>query len=391
MSRSIFPTCLLLSLILSAPLKAEEDTSLTEGDTTAEAASEATPPAASDEPLVIPPRTEPSPDLSRLQELVKGNSPETEIIWLESSEDRTIALYHPQSIPEALGGIIIFPSEGTHADWPDYAHPLRLHLSDHGWQTLSVQLPTPPSLQPPKRTLPVLQLLSDNHNTGETEGDTKGDATEESTPETATETPPVATEPTPEAQPQATETDQTPKLPYAERIQLLADSALQALTQRGAERIVVIGVGSGAVWASQFVKDQQDNIDSLGLIIIDPADPTIEVAPVLANLIPELNVPIVDIYQGLPASTSAFKAEPKQRLRWARRNKLGHYMQRRLSPRYADWEKQERWLSQQVDGLIRRHILEPLQHTEVKEDTVQDSTKAERGPGRATPNRPNPI
>ena len=64
----------------------------------------------------------------------------------------------------------------------------------------------------------------------------------------------------------------------------------------------MIGVGSGAVWASQFVKDQQDNIDSLGLIIIDPADPTIEVAPVLANLIPELNVPIVDIYPGTACS-----------------------------------------------------------------------------------------
>ncbi|WP_370299100.1 DUF3530 family protein [Pontibacterium sp.] len=385
MSRSIFPTCMLLSLILATPLKAEDESSPTDGGTTAGAGSEATP-AASGEPLVIPPRTEPSPDLSRLQELVKGNSPETEIIWLESSEDRTIGLYHPQSIPEALGGIIIFPSEGTHADWPDYAHPLRLHLSDHGWQTLSVQLPTPPSLQPPKRTLPVLQLLSEN-GTGETEGE----ATEETTPETASETPPIATESVPEPPSPTVETDQTPTRPYAERIQLLAGNALQALTQRGAERIIVIGVGSGAVWASQFVKDQQDNIDSLGLIIIDPADPTAEVAPVLANLIPELNVPIVDIYQGQPAATSVFEAAPKQRLRWARRNKLGHYMQRRLSPRYADWEKQERWLSQQVDGLIRRHILEPLQDTEVEEETVQNGPKTEQGPGRTVPNRPNPI
>ncbi|MDI3322821.1 DUF3530 family protein [Pontibacterium granulatum] len=385
MSRSIFPTCLLLSLILSTPLKAEDEASPTVADNTTEAA-----PAASGEPLVIPPRTEPSPDLSRLQELVKGNSPETEILWLESSEDRTIGLYHPQSIPEALGGIIIFPSEGTHADWPDYAHPLRLHLSDHGWQTLSVQLPPPPSLRPPERTLPVLQLLSGNGS-----GSTEDKATEATTSETAaaTQAPATVTEPIPEPQPQspADETDRRPERPYAERIQLLADSALQALTQRGANRIIVIGVGSGAVWASQFVKDQQDNIDSLGLIIIEPTDPTTEVSPVLANLIPELNVPIVDIYQGRPSATSAFEAEPKQRLRWARRNKLGHYMQRRLSPRYADWEKQERWLSQQVDGLIRRHILEPLQETEVEEEMVQDDAKTEQGPGRITPNRPNPI
>lgn len=384
MSRSLLPTYLLLSLMLATPTMAEDGTSPAEGDTTAEARAE-TAPAVPLAPVDLPPRTEPSPDLSRLQELVKSSSPETEIIWLESSEDRTIGLYHPQSIPEAQGGIIIFPSEGTHADWPDYAHPLRLHLSDHGWQTLSVQLPTPPSLQPPKRTLPVLQLLTQNGNTGESEGE----ATEGTTPESATATAPIA--PVPEAPVVADETSQAPKRPYAERVQLLADRALQALTQRGAERIVVIGVGSGAVWASQFVKDQQANLGSLGLIIIDPADPTAEVAPVLANLIPELNVPIVDIYQGLPASTSRFEAAPKQRLRWARRNKISHYMQRRLSPRYADWEKQERWLSQQVDGLIRRHILIPLQATEVVEEEAQDGAKTEQGPGRTTRNQPNPI
>lgn len=377
MSRSIFPTYLLLSLILATPLKAEDDAPPTE-----------VAPATLGEPRVIPPRSEPSPDLSRLQELVKSSSPETEIIWLESSEDRTIGLYHPQSIPEALGGIIIFPSEGTHADWPDYAHPLRLHLSDHGWQTLSVQLPTPPSMQPPTRTLPVLQLLSQNGSTSRPEGE----ATEETPQEAATETAPqTAITPTPQAPAATDNTNPIPQRPYAERIQLLADRALQALAQRGAERFIAIGVGSGAVWASQFVKDQQNNLESLGLIIIDPADPTTEVAPVLANLIPQLNVPIVDIYQGLPAATSEFEAPPKQRMRWARRNQLSHYMQRRLSPRYADWEKQERWLSQQVDGLIRRHILVPLEAAEVVEEEAQDGAKTEQGPGRKTRNQPNPI
>lgn len=375
MNRPIIRLCFALSLLFSAPLiTAEESTpSTTEasGEETSDT-SAATPPPV---PPVMGPRTEPSPDLNRLQELVKNNSPETEVIWLESGDDRTIGLFHPQSQPEALGGIILFPSEGTHADWPDYAHPLRLQLSDQGWNTLSLQLPTPPTLHPPKRTLPVLQLVKQN---GEDNTSEEGGA-EESTGTTAPATARPAPPPLPD-----TETD-TPLIPpYPERIQGLANTALNALRQRGAERIIAIGVGSGAVWASQFVKDNQEVVNSLGLVIINPATPSVDAVPVLADLIPALKVPVVDIYQGEPSSTTLFEAPPKQRLRWARRSQLTHYMQRRLSNRYQDWEKQERWLGQQVDGLIRRHILAPMQTVEIEKEMAEeaDTAKSEMAPGR---------
>lgn len=340
-------------------------------------------------PTVTGPRTEPSPDLSRLQELVKSNSPETEIIWLESSEDRTIGLFHPQSQPEALGGIILFPSEGTHADWPDYAHPLRLQLSDQGWNTLSLQLPTPPTQQPPERTLPVLQLVKQKNPVDE--------PTKETLPETETDTTGTVEAITPPAavnnNPPSDNTAPVLLRPYAERMQLLANSAMNELRQRGAKRIIAIGVGSGAVWASQFVKDNQAVVHSLGLVIINPEAPSVDVAPVLANLIPALKVPIVDIYQGTSPSRSRFEAAPKQRLRWARRNQLTHYMQRRLSSRYQDWEKQERWLGQQVDGLIRRHILVPMEETKIEKQTSegQENPTSEMAPGRKPAKKPEPI
>ena len=96
----IFSTCCLFSLLLSAPLPAADDETATEGDA-AGAASPATPttpaptlgqPDSADSASV---RTEARPDLARLQELVKSSSPETEVIWLETSSDRTIGLYHP--------------------------------------------------------------------------------------------------------------------------------------------------------------------------------------------------------------------------------------------------------------------------------------------------------
>ena len=371
MNRPIIRLCFFLSLIFSAPLVAAEESTPSATEAPAEEApdtSAATPPPI---PTVVGPRTEPSPDLSRLQELVKNNSPETEVIWLESSDDRTIGLFYPQSQPEALGGIILFPSEGTHADWPDYARPLRLQLSDQGWNTLSLQLPTPPTLLPPKRTLPVLQLVKQSGSNGE-EGSTE-EVTKAAVPDVAR---PASSLPD-------TTTDTALIRPYPERIQGLANTAPNTLIQRGAERIVAIGVGSGAVWASQFVKDNQEAVNSLGLVIINPATPSVDGAPVLAELIPALMVPVVDIYQGEPSSTTLFEAPPKQRLRWARRNQLTHYMQRRLSNRYQDWEKQERWLGQQVDGLIRRHILAPMQTVEIaKEIEEADNAKSETAPGR---------
>ena len=366
MNRPIVSLCFFLSLLFSVPLIAAEESTPSTTEASSDDASDtstATPPSI---PTVVGPRTEPTPDLSRLQELVKNSSPETEVIWLESSDDRTIGLFHPQSQPEALGGIILFPSEGTHADWPDYAHPLRLQLSDQGWNTLSLQLPTPPTLLPPKRTLPVLQLVKQSRSNGE-------EGAKAAAPTTVIPVPSLPD----------TTTDTALIRPYPERIQGLANTALNTLIQRGAERIVVIGVGSGAVWASQFARDNQETVNSLGLVIINPATPSVDRAPVLSELIPALNVPVVDIYQGEPSSTTLFEAPPKQRLRWARRNQLTHYMQRRLSNRYQDWEKQERWLGQQVDGLIRRHILAPMQTVEItKEIEAAENAKSETAPGR---------
>jgi len=357
----IFSTCCLFSLLLSAPLPAADDETATEGDA-AGAASPATPttpaptlgqPDSADSASV---RTEARPDLARLQELVKSSSPETEVIWLETSSDRTIGLYHPYGLAEPRGGVLIFHGEGTHADWPDYARPLRLHLSDQGWHTLSVQLPTPPTLAVPERTLPVLQLVK---------------------PGQPTVPPPQVPEPT---------TNNQPETPYSMRMQELASNAANALIAKGASQIVAVGVGTGAVWAAQFVRDYQEQL-SVGLLMINPATPNVDSSPKLESLLAELSMPVVDLYQGEPGATSEFEAPPKQRRRWARRFQLPYYMQRRINIRYRDWEKQERWLSQQVDGMIRRHIAEPLESMVMKKEKEKEQVKQETGPGQ----RPKPI
>jgi hypothetical protein len=41
----------------------------------------------------------------------------------------------------ARGSVLILHGRGIHPDWPDLISPLRIDLVDHGWNTLSIQLP----------------------------------------------------------------------------------------------------------------------------------------------------------------------------------------------------------------------------------------------------------
>ena len=41
----------------------------------------------------------------------------------------------------ARGSVVILHGRGFHPDWADVVHPLRVGLTEHGWDTLSVQLP----------------------------------------------------------------------------------------------------------------------------------------------------------------------------------------------------------------------------------------------------------
>ena len=39
------------------------------------------------------------------------------------------------------GAVIVLHGRGVHPDWPDVAGPLRTELPEHGWETLSLQMP----------------------------------------------------------------------------------------------------------------------------------------------------------------------------------------------------------------------------------------------------------
>ena len=77
---------------------------------------------------------------ARLVEEIEANLFDGEVISLGSG-DATFAAV--EMIPEdsPIGGVILMHGRGFHADWPENIGPLRVGLSEAGWQTLSLQLP----------------------------------------------------------------------------------------------------------------------------------------------------------------------------------------------------------------------------------------------------------
>ena len=77
---------------------------------------------------------------ARLVEEIETNLFDGEVISL-GSDDEQFAAVEMISEDPPRGGIILLHGRGFHADWPENSGPLRVGLSEAGWQTLSLQLP----------------------------------------------------------------------------------------------------------------------------------------------------------------------------------------------------------------------------------------------------------
>ena len=82
-----------------------------------------------------------SQEIAWEQALMKSSDP-NEIKWLRTPDEKFIALYNDDFTGTLRGGVILLHGMGGHPDWPDVISPLRKSLPQHGWSTLSIQLPT---------------------------------------------------------------------------------------------------------------------------------------------------------------------------------------------------------------------------------------------------------
>ncbi len=64
-----------------------------------------------------------------------------EVLWLNAKGEKFLGLLVKQTNPIANGAVIILHGMGAHPDWPQTISPIRKILPEHGWTSLSIQLP----------------------------------------------------------------------------------------------------------------------------------------------------------------------------------------------------------------------------------------------------------
>lgn len=79
----------------------------------------------------------------RWAEQIKDNLVDGEPVWLRAKgqKEKFFGIYTKETAGHAQGGAILLHGMGGHPDWPDVISPLRTQLPEHGWTTLSIQMP----------------------------------------------------------------------------------------------------------------------------------------------------------------------------------------------------------------------------------------------------------
>lgn len=305
---------LLLALALSStPLQAAD------GEPASAPAAPATPAAADTAPRE---RILPDPSAAIQADLARALDATTELIWLESGEQKTLALSAPHNTRKQAGTVIILHDQHTSADWPELVSTLRKGLPDKGWATLSLQLPDAPWVEPPARSTSA---------SPSTPASTEGSPAPENTAEPVTGN------------------------TYSIRMAEITSAAFDQV-QANEGQLVVLGVGTGAIWATAFIRAQEQSSKDLSLVLLDSRQPEHPQAPDLMTLLPELSSTVLDMYHGSTLQENA-AANPRNRSSLAKRNQLDNYHQSRLPLLPGDRKKRNQWVLSRVRGFMNTHIV----------------------------------
>lgn len=257
----------------------------------AAAASEDKPAAAAAEtPPAAPAAEAPRPGVSeRSQAEANGLQallPEHQQQTLQAGEESFLALWLPANAPQAEGVVIIVPGAGESADWPQAVGPLRRKLPDAGWQTLALSLPDPlddlPAVRPAE---PAASAEKKDEKSGK---DDKAAAEGANSPE-----PQAASAPASEAPPPADPAIERRKA-YADRVMARIQAALDHALQNKPKRIVLLGHGTGAYWASRYLAEREPaEIHDLLLVAAQMPE---AFRPPLEDMVPRLAVATGDFY-----------------------------------------------------------------------------------------------
>lgn len=81
-------------------------------------------------------------------------------VWLEDGKNKVLALFADSTAPKAQGAMIVVHGIGVHPNWPDVILPIRSEFPEHGWATLSIQMPILENDKTSKDYLPLFKEVN---------------------------------------------------------------------------------------------------------------------------------------------------------------------------------------------------------------------------------------
>lgn len=212
-------------------------------------------------PSEPPIRVEPAPVSVEQAQGLQNQLSTDEQQQLKAGDESFLALWLPANAGTATGIVVIVPGDGESADWPQAVSPLRKKLPNAGWSTLSLTLPDPqvPSL-PPRPEAAAVPASTPVTEDGAAPAD---NGTEAAPTETATT----------EAAPASPAVDPaTAQASHQQSVFDRIDAAVAAARQEKPERLVLLGHGSGAYWAAQYLSEKKPD-DIQNLLLVSPQQP----------------------------------------------------------------------------------------------------------------------
>ncbi len=260
---------------------------------------------------------------------------------LKAGEETFLALWQPANVSAPEGLVILLPGDGETADWPEAIGPLRRGLPNSGWSTLALTLPDPSEDPLPPRPL-------------KTEEPTKAEPAV--SPEKAQEEGPANTEQAGSAEPN---TDPAPpplsrdaiQKTQTDRVFARIEAALAFARQQKPKVIVLLGHGTGAYWATQFLA-ANDPQDVRNLLLVAAELPA-GYEPALEDSLPELKLATGDFYyKDQPADRDA----ALRRSHASKRQKHPAYIQIAMKGLPGDRATEQEQLIRRIRGWLSLHL-----------------------------------
>lgn len=277
----------------------------------------------------------------------------------EPQKDSFYGLYLEQESSNPQGAILILHDNQQHGHWPEVIAPIREYLPQFGWSTLAIELPdTPARTRTPREIAPPAvpkesSVESAEITSPETEAETEAEKDAEPALPRLQELPALAED---DAKEENTESEKklSPKIMHqqqnANRI-LAAVNHLKSLNQLN---IVILGHGTGAAWAIDYIqkqdKDSAEATTGLTLITIDAL--TSQFTPEkMHEQIKDIKVPYLDLIH--PEQTRAVQLA-KKRLRILKRTKTANHQQF-ITPVMSGYGDTESPTSRRIRGWLKNN------------------------------------